>query len=62
MTKHISDQDRVQGSGRLREFVRTEREAGPHAAVEKLRARPQTRGAENRKLSEFTRIARGQVT
>ena len=61
MSKHISDQPRMQGGARLREFTRQEREASTHPAINTLRARPQMRGDDNRKIAEFTRIERDQM-
>lgn len=62
MTKHISDQPRSHTGSRLREYTRQERESGVHPAIETLRTRPQMRGEENRKTSEYVRIERGQMT
>lgn len=62
MTKHISDQPRTQHGARLREFTRQERESGTHPAVAILRARPKSRGEDNRKTAEFLRIERGQMS
>jgi hypothetical protein len=61
MKKHISDQPRSQGSTRMREFIRQEREAGIHPAIAELRTRPQTRGKDNRKTAEYLRIDRGRT-
>ncbi|MBO9453600.1 hypothetical protein J7376_10640 [Paracoccus sp. R12_1] len=61
MTKHISDQPRAHAGTRLREYTRQEREAGMHPAVATLRARPQTRGQENRKTAEYLRIERDRL-
>lgn len=62
MTKHISDQPRSQQGIRLREFARQERESGTHPAIEALRSRPQMRGDENRKATEFLRIEREHMS
>lgn len=60
MSKHISDQPRSQGSQRLTEFTRQERETGLHPAIEQLRTRPKTRGETGRKTAEYLRIERGE--
>lgn len=62
MNKHISDQHRMHGQARLREYTRQERESGMHPAIAALRSRPQDRGAENRKTAEFLRIDRNRVS
>ena len=61
MSKHIIDQPRVRDSARLREFLRQEREASLHPAIETLRSRPQMRAEENRRAMEYTRIEREQM-
>ena len=60
MAKHISDHPRSQSQLRLREFVRQEREAGVHPAIQALRSRPQSRDGDSRKAAEYLRIDRGQ--
>lgn len=61
MTKHVSDQPRMQAGARLREYTRQERQASTHPAIAALRGRPQMRGEENRKAAEFLRIDRAQM-
>lgn len=61
MTKHLSDQPRHQGNGRLREYTRQERESGTHPAVMALRQRPKDRDGDGRKTSEYARIDRGHM-
>jgi hypothetical protein len=62
MSRHISDQPRNQGSTRMREFIRQERETGTHPAVTTLRTRPQERDKDSRKAAQFLRIERGRLT
>ena len=62
MTKPISDTPKSNGTNRLREFTRQERESGTHPAIDKLRSRPQMRGEENRKAAEFFRIEREHMS
>lgn len=62
MNKHISDQHRMHGHARLREYTRHERETGMHPAILALRSRPQKRGEANRKTAEFLRIARNRLS
>ena len=62
MTKPISDTPKSNGTNRLREFTRQEREEGTHPAIQALRSRPQMRGEENRKIVEYARIDRGQMS
>lgn len=61
MSKHIIDQPRQHGDGRIRAFMRQERQSGLHPAIGILRNRPQMRGEENRKAAEFLRIERQQM-
>lgn len=59
MTRHLADQPRTRGNARLREFLRQEREVGPHPATLTLQARPKARDDNPRKTTEYLRIARG---
>lgn len=62
MTKKISDKPQDKGTTRLREFTRHERESGTHPAIDALRSRPQMRSEENRRVMEYARIERGQMS
>ena len=60
MTKHISDKPRDNGSQRLLEYTRQERESRVHPAITALHCRPKDRG-ESRKATEYARIERGRT-
>ena len=61
MTRHIADKPHASGPGRLRNFIRQDRESGLHPAVAALHARARKSGdADNRRLAEYARIERGQ--
>ncbi|WP_207100055.1 hypothetical protein [Paracoccus shandongensis] len=62
MTRKITDTPQDKGTTRLREFTRHERESGTHPAIEVLRSRPQMRSEENRRVVEYARIERGQMS
>lgn len=60
--KHIADKPHDTGAGRVLHFTRHERESGLHPAVASLHARPRDKdSADNRRIREFARIARGQL-
>lgn len=62
MTRHLADQPRTRGTARAREFLKHERAMGLHAAIRSLHSQPKTRSDDNRKASEYARIARGKLT
>lgn len=61
MSKHISDQPREAGSGRMREYLRQERQSGTHPAVVALRTRAHDRTEDSGKTAEYLRIDRDQM-
>lgn len=61
MTRHIGDKTRESGQGRLREYLRQEREAQLHPAIRALISRPKPQAGATRQLREFARIERGRL-
>ncbi|SCY52995.1 hypothetical protein [Paracoccus tibetensis] len=61
MTRHIGDKTRHNGQGRLREYLRQEREAQLHPAVRALISRPKAQAGGARQVREFARIERGRL-
>lgn len=62
MSKHISDQPRETGSGRMRAYLDHERQSGTHPSVEALRSRPHERAEDSGKTAEYMRIDRDQMS
>lgn len=61
MTKHIADQPRMQGTARMREFLRQERMDKLHPAIRSLHSQPKSRDPRSRKAAEYARIERGHL-
>ncbi len=61
MNRNPNDRQRSIGNGRVRAFVRQDRESGIHPAIVALHRRPHQRdGDDSRKTGEYFRIERGQ--
>jgi hypothetical protein len=63
MSRHVADRRKSDEGGRLKNFVRVERETGEegsHPAARALHERPAER-SESARLREFARIERGHT-
>lgn len=60
MTRHIADKSHDESAGRLRHYLRHEREEAVHPAILALRARPREAALPaSRRATEYARIERG---
>lgn len=65
MTRHIADHGHPTGAGRVRHYLRQDRESGIHPAILRLSSRARRTGDGDpgaRRLAEYARIERGRLT
>lgn len=60
MTRHLADQNRKHDGGRIRNFLKIDREGG-QKIWDHLRKQPKHHGAQGRRMVEFLRIDRDRL-